>query len=374
MGKAKHFIAVAVLVVLATLFLRLVFGTMFQLPYGESAGTLSVLQLMGFQMPNAAAAEAVPIDGMFNAHYWMISFLFGLIMVLVLYSVFVFRRKPDDTEDGPHIHSNTMLEVGWTIVPTVIVIGFGIYGAVVLNDVDSPNEGEMTVKVQAQQWAWSFQYPEQEDVQSAQLVLPVNQPVVLEMESADVIHSFWVPEFRVKKDLVPGQMTTLRVTPTEEGEYKLRCAEICGAEHAQMLADVRVVGEDEFAQFIEESKFRFADLTPEERGELWYSNGYFGCEACHSLDGSDGVGPTWQGLYLREEVLTDGTVVVADEEYIRSSILEPNNQIVEGYASGVMPQNYGERFAAQEEEILASEGVEIDIIDDLIAFIKTLEE
>lgn len=371
MGKAKHFITVAVLVVLATFGLRLIFGLMFQLPY---TAELSIAQVMGFQMPSPASAEAVPIDGMFNAHYWMISFLFALIMVMVLYAAFVFRRRPGDTEDGPHVHSNTMLEVGWTIVPIIVVIGFGIYGAVVLNEIDSPNDGEMVVQVMSQQWAWRFSYPEQEDVTSAQLVLPVNQPVVLEMSSEDVIHSFWVPEFRVKKDLVPGQTTTLRITPTQTGEFKLRCAEICGTEHANMLADVRVVSQDEFAQFIEESKFRFADLTPEERGELWFSNAYYGCEACHSLDGTPGVGPTWQGLYLREERMTNGELVVADEDYIRESILEPNALIVEGYPAGVMPQNYGDRFAAQEADILAGEGVEIDIIEDLIAFIRTLDE
>ena len=149
------------------------------------------------------------------------------------------------------------LEIGWTVIPVIIVVGFGFYGMFVLNDVTAARPEEMVVKVTGQQWSWSFEYPEQDDVKSAALVLPVNQPVKLEMESTDVLHSFWVPEFRVKQDLVPGQVTELRFTPSMVGEYKLRCAEICGTDHALMLADVRVVDQATFATFIEESRFRF---------------------------------------------------------------------------------------------------------------------
>jgi cytochrome c oxidase subunit 2 len=115
-------------------------------------------------------------------------------------------------------------------------------------------------------------------------------------------------------------------------------------------------------------------LTPEQRGEYWASAEGFGCIACHSLDGNPGVGPTWLGLYGREETMTDGTTIVADDEYIRNSILNPNAQIVEGYNPNIMPQNYGEQFAARQDEIATAEGVEIDIVADLIAYIQTLSE
>lgn len=373
MNNRRHLVSAAALVIVATVLLRIIFGWMFALPYPDNAEVPQLLYYLGFATPSAASAQAVPVDGMFNAHYWMISFLFGLILVFMLYSVVVFRRKPGDTTDAAPIHGNTRLEVTWTVVPVFVVLGFGVYGAVVLNDITSPDPNEMVVRVTGRQWAWSFEYPEQDDVNSNALVLPINQPVLLEMEAEDVIHSFWVPEFRVKQDLVPGRTTYLRITPTELGDYVLRCAEICGTEHANMLAPVRVVDDAGFAQFIEDNRFRFSDLTPEARGELWASTGYYGCVSCHSIDGSDGVGPTWLGLYQRQEQLQDGSTVVADEEYIRNSILNPNEQLVAGYAAA-MPQNYEELFAEREAEILEKEGAELDIIDDLIAYIKTLEE
>jgi cytochrome c oxidase subunit 2 len=211
-------------------------------------------------------------------------------------------------------------------------------------------------------------------------VLPVDRTIVLEMESEDVLHSFWVPEFRVKQDLVPGQTTTLRITPTKLGDYKVRCAEICGTSHTNMLADVRVVSTAGFNSWAEERLQApvYADMTPEERGAIWYAEPpggqYAACSGCHSLDGTPLAGPTWQGIYGRQEPLDDGTTVTADEEYIRNSILDPNAQIVTGFQPNVMPQNFSDIFAGIEAEILATEGVEIDMIDDLIAYMQTLEE
>lgn len=356
MGRIRHILIVGLLVIASTVALRYAFTFLFALPF-------------------AASLEAGPIDVLFDAHFWMIAFLFSLIMVIMLYSFVVFRRKPGDETDGPHIHGNTTLEIGWTIVPTIVVIGFGVWGAVILNDITRPDPAEMVVEVTGRQWVWSFAYPEQGGFPSAELVLPVNQPVLLKMYSDDVLHSFWVPEFRVKQDLVPGRETLLRITPTEPGDYVVRCAEICGQAHTQMLAPVRVVDEAEFVAWVDEKNAAplFGEMTAEERGEFWHGAEGFGCVGCHSLDGSPGVGPTWQGLYLREEQMTDGTTIIADEAYIENSILNTNAQIVAGYNANIMPQNYAEQFAAREAEILASEGVEIDITADLIAFIKTLE-
>jgi cytochrome c oxidase subunit 2 len=267
------------------------------------------------------------------------------------------------------------MEIGWTIIPTFVVIGFGIWGAVTLNEITRPKAGEMVVNVTGKQWIWSFGYPEQENVQSGELVLPVDRTIVLKMNAEDVIHSFWVPEFRVKQDLVPDRETTLRITPTETGTYKLRCAEICGLNHTQMEADVRVVDAAAFQAWVDEKLAApaFAEMTPEERGAYWASAEGFGCVACHSTDGAPGVGPTWQGLYLREEQLTDGSTVIADDAYIANSIDEPNAQIVAGFNPNIMPQNYLEQFAVREQEIEAAEAIDIDIVADLIAYIKTLE-
>jgi cytochrome c oxidase subunit 2 len=352
MGKFKHPIAVAALTLITAVGLYFLFTWMFTLP-------------------EPASAQAGPIDTLFQSHFIMMAILFALIMVIMLYSVAVFRRRPDDTEDGPHIHGNTGLEIAWTVIPTLVVLGFGIYGTVVLSDITSQQDDEMTISVISQQWAWGFEYPEA-DIRSARLVLPVDQPVLLELESRDVLHSFWVPEFRVKQDLVPGTVTHLRITPTELGSYRLRCAEICGSGHSGMLADVEVVSQADFEQFLIDSAFRYSDLSPEARGEQFYVE--LGCNGCHSVDGSAGVGPTWQGIYLREELLTDGTTVIADDDYLRNSILNPNGQIVQGYNANVMPQNYPELIAELEAEIRTNEGAEIDVIADLIAFMQTLSE
>ncbi|MCA9936483.1 MAG: cytochrome c oxidase subunit II [Ardenticatenaceae bacterium] len=357
MGKYKHFIIVAVLVVLTTLGLKfLVFGPMFQLPV-------------------QASEQGVSIDTMFEGHFWMISFLFALIMVLVFYSAVVFRRKPGDETDGPHVHGNTALEIIWTVVPVFAVVGFGIWGGVTLKQLLSPVPDEMTIKVTGRQWAWSFQYPEYEDINSAELVLLKDQPVVLELSSSDVLHSFWVPEFRVKQDAVPGRTTTLRITPTMAGEYKVRCAEICGFDHANMLAPVRVLEQAEFTAWADErmNAPKFGEMTPEERGALWYSNEGFACEGCHTIDGTAATAPSWLSVYGRSEQLTDGTTVTVDDAYIRQSILDPQSQIVAGFEAVQMPADFGDQFSAKQAEIAATEGVEIDIINDIIAYMQTLK-
>ena len=356
MRRFRHIINIILLVVLATAGLRLLFAYIFALPA-------------------AASAEAGPIDTLFNGHYWMIAFLFALIMVLMLYAAFVFRRGDDDETDGPHIHGNTKLEIGWTVVPTFVVIGFGIWGAVALNEITRPKEGEMVVNVTGKQWIWSFAYPEQDNITSGELVLPVDRTIVLKMNAEDVIHSFWVPEFRVKQDLVPDRETTLRITPTEVGTYKLRCAEICGLNHTQMEADVRVVDAAGFQAWIDEKSAApdFAAMAPEERGAFWASAEGFGCVACHTTDGTPGVGPTWQGLYQRQEQLTDGSTVTADDAYIINSIHDPNAQIVSGFNPNIMPQTYLEQFTAREQEIEAAEPIDLDIAADIIAYIQTLQ-
>ncbi len=359
MNKQKHIYAVSGLIVIGSLV------------------TYFVLRAI-YKLPKAASAEAGVIDNMFTVYFGLIAFFFALIMVFMLYAVTAFRRQPDDMEDAAHIHGNTTLEIVWTVLPVLLVIGLGIWGMVTFNDLVSAKSDEIVINVTGAQWSWSFEYPEHENVVSPQLLLPVNQPVVLKMNSKDVLHSFWVPEFRVKQDLVPGYEQELRFEPTEIGDYKVRCAEICGLDHTNMLADVRVVSQTEFDAWIAErsTKPAFAEMTPEERGEIWYNGGeaaWAACSGCHSLDGERKAGPTWLGVYGRSETLEDGTTITVDDAYIRQSILDPNSQIVATFAPA-MPDVFEDPFAAKEAEILADEGIEIDIIADIIAFMQTLEE
>jgi cytochrome c oxidase subunit 2 len=327
-----------------------------------------------YRLPAQASAEARPIDQIMQAHFVMIAFLWSLIVVFMLYCIIVFRRREGDDEDGAHFHGNTALEIGWTFIPTVLVLAFGFWGAVVLGDITEAKDNEMAIEVTGQQWSWVFSYPEQDGRRTNELVLPVDRTIRLEMQAQDVLHSFWVPEFRVKQDLVPGQTTILRITPTQVGEYKVRCAEMCGFDHAAMLATVRVLTEADFNTWIAEGSVDLAAASPEERGETWTTE--FGCTACHATttDSTATLGPSWLGLFGREEQLADGSTITADEAYLVESIIDPNAHIVAGFQPNVMPPNFEQQFDQREDQILEEQGVEVDILADLIAYIASLEE
>jgi cytochrome c oxidase subunit 2 len=311
-----------------------------------------------YRLPVAASEEAVPIDQLFRGHFIAIAIVFALVVVFILYSLVVFRSRGEEDELGEFMHGNVPLEVAWTLIPLIIVLAFGVWGWVVLDEVVKAEENEQTIEVYGQQWSWTFQYPNLgEFAEDAALYLEVNQPVVLQMEARDVLHSFWVPEFRVKQDLLPNRKTTLRITPTQTGDYRLRCAEICGQLHSQMLADVHVL--DSAAYAVWETEMRaIADLPPEEQGRLrWEAN----CQSCHSSDGSPGVGPTWLDVYGSEEELVDGTAVLVDEAYLENSICNPNEHIVAGFQPNIMASDWCERLSERD-------------ITNLIEFIKSLSE
>lgn len=306
-------------------------------------------------LTQAAAVQAGPVDRLFSYHWILISVLFAIILGFMLYSFIFFRRKPGDETDAAHIEGNNTLEFAWTFIPLITVIGFAFLGSQSLSETLRIDPQAIEIKVIGQQWSWRFEYPEY-GVTSNVLIMPIDKQALLRMESVDVLHSFWVPEFRLKQDLLPGQETQLRITPNRLGNYTVRCAEICGTQHAYMLADVQVVDQAEFDRWI----ISQTDLPedPIERGAI-YSEQY-GCIACHSLDGTVVVGPSWQGVYQSQVTLTDGTTITADETYLRESILAPQAKIHDGFPSGVMPQNFGETLRE-------------DQINDIIEFIKSLQ-
>ncbi len=336
----KHFVAVGVLTAVVTV--------------AVAAGLESASLL-----PPLASAQGVIIDWLFGLHLKVIAFLFALVMVFMLYSIVVFRRKAGESGDGAHIHGNTTLEIIWTVVPVLIVAYFGYLGVVTLRDVTAAGPDEMVVRVTGSQWSWKFEYPRQ-GLTSSELVLPVNRDVRFDITSIDVIHSFWVPEFRVKQDAVPGAVNPLRVTTSVVGEYKVRCAEICGLVHAGMLAPVRVLPRADFDAWVAAETDRLAALetSAAARGAQLYETQ--GCKACHSLDGSVLVGPSWENIFGSQESLADGSAVTVDEDYIRNSILKPGEQLVEGF-NNLMPPTY--------EDMLTETDVE-----DIIAFMQSLQD
>ena len=336
-ASMRHFVIVGVLVVISTVIVSLLLNNKFLLPV-------------------QASAQAVIIDNLFSLHFKVIAFLFSLIVVFMLYSIVVFRRKPGETEDGDHFEGHTGLEIAWTIFPLAVVLYFAYLGAQSLADTRRVDPNAMVVNVTASQWQWAFEYPDS-GVSSTELHLPANRQILLKLTSLDVIHSFWVPEFRVKQDALPGAdlVKELRVTPTLIGTYKVRCAELCGKQHAYMESLVIV---EEPAAFEAWIKQQSNCGTPAECGQKWATQ--FGCLSCHSVDGTKIVGPSWKGLAGTAVKLADGSTVTADDTYLKESIVNPNAKVVEGFPASVMPQDFGARLKA-------------DQINDLIAYIQSLK-
>jgi cytochrome c oxidase subunit 2 len=309
-------------------------------------------------LPVEASVQARPIDRLFNFHYWVIAFLFSLIVVFIAYSLIVFRRRNEDDSDGQYFKGNNPLEITWTIIPLGFVIFLSYLGSVTLADTRKAEPQPLEIKVTAGQWFWRFEYPEY-GIVSDKMMMPVNTQALLKLTSLDVIHSFWVPEFRVKQDLLPGEnfVRELRITPNKIGEYKVRCAELCGTSHAYMESPVIVVSQADFDAWVQE-ELNLLGADPAARGEKWARNN--GCLSCHSLDGSVSVGPTWKGLYGATQQLADGSMATVDDAYLLNAIIKPNAQVAAGFPANVMPQNFLDTLSEQQ-------------LADIIAFIKTLK-
>ena len=207
----------------------------------------------------AASKEAGPIDKLLDVMIVLSCFVFAIVMVMFIYAIWKYRAKPGDESDGEPIHGNTKLEIAWTLIPTIIVLFGAAYSWAILDDIEEavPASEQLQVNVTAQQFAWTFEYPD-EGVTSTELHVPVDTQLDLHLTALDVIHSFWVPEWRIKRDLVPqgpgGDEVddTVQVTPTEEGTYNVVCTEYCGAGHATMRALVQVHTQEDFDAWVEE--------------------------------------------------------------------------------------------------------------------------
>jgi len=218
----------------------------------------------------------------------------------------------------------------------------------------SPKDA-IEVKVTGQKWFWTFGY-DNGIISTNELVVPVSKPVRLLMSSKDVIHSFYVPGFRIKMDVLPNRYTITWFEATHTGTFDLFCAEYCGKSHSEMIGKVRVVSDREYKEWLESNFSLGEDMTPEEWGATLYQTK--ACITCHSVDGSINTGPTLRGIGGRRETMSDGSVINVDENYLRESIIEPKAKIVSGYAP-VMPTYQG---VLRNEEI-----------DALIAYIKSLK-
>lgn len=254
-----------------------------------------------------------------------------LILVTAVMVYFVIRYRSRRHPSSENVEGGPVLEIIWTVVPTLLVIIMFIIGWQSFTQIRKVPEGAMVVRVRAQQWSWQFTY--ENGRQSEVLRVPIGGPVKLIMHSQDVLHCLYVPAFRIKEDCVPGMETYLWFTADRPGSYDIFCTEYCGLGHSGMISKVTAMPAGEF-----ESWYKKGEAGKEAQGLKHLETK--GCLGCHSIDGSKKIGPTFKGLYgSKVEVLTNGKEreVVADEEYLRKSILEPAADIAEGYQN-IMPK------------------------------------
>jgi cytochrome c oxidase subunit 2 len=282
-----------------------------------------------FWLPEQASEFAGEADWVFNFILYVSIFFFVLIVALMSLFVVRYRRRPGREMSDPSPSHNTALEVVWTSIPVLIVMFIFYFGFVAFMDMRTPPREAYEISVVAKKWSWTFKYPN--GYVDDRLHVPAGEPVRLVMTSDDVIHSLFIPEFRVKQDLVPGRFTRLWFRAREPGEYSLFCAEYCGSGHADMLSKVIVHSRADFDIWLTTAGDFLKGLPPARAGEELFARR--GCAQCHSVDGRAGTGPTVKGIWGETHRFTDGSTAVVDENYVRESILEPGVRVREGFTN-----------------------------------------
>jgi len=280
----------------------------------------------------------------------------GIIMIGGMTAFIIQYKRKTANDKTAYITHNTALEFTWSFIPFVIMMVIFYWGKVIFSELRSmPDVSEAEeIHVVGVQWAWNFKYKNGikqytkdgvsetnkiGNLEKQVMVVPKGKPVKLVMTSNDVIHSFYIPGFRNKQDVIPGRYTSLWFKAEEKGDFQVFCTEYCGLQHSQMPAVIRVVEPADYTAWLNNNKPVMAsgDGGMNEmamKGEETYDNK---CKSCHSLDGSRVVGPTWKGLYGAKREFSDGSSVDADENYLRESILNPAAKIVKGYPPAMPP-------------------------------------
>jgi len=301
------------------------------------------------QMPPQASTVAPQIDALYYFIFWGSAFFFFLIVGASLFLIIKYRRGREPRH--ARAFHNTPLEITWTAVPTVLVMIVFVWGFRGYMNLAVAPGNALEYYVTAKKWLWQIT-DSNGAVSINEMSVPVHQPVKIILRSEDLIHSFFVPAFRVKQDAIPNRYNTLWFEATIPGDYDIFCTEYCGTGHSQMLGKVHVLTQEQWQEF-EKPRGKPVGLSPEEWGAKLYETK--ACVTCHSLDGSKKTGPSFKGVFGHSVPLKDGSTVTVDEEYIRRSIMEPLSQVVAGFEP-VMPV-YGGTLSPED-------------IDALIAFIK----
>ncbi|HRE49353.1 MAG TPA: cytochrome c oxidase subunit II [Aggregatilineales bacterium] len=331
--------------------------------------------------PVQASAESVSVDALFNFMLAIAVVVFLIVEGGIIYSILRFRRRAGDETDGIPLHGNTALEITWTTIPAIIVFVLSIVSYQVFAATRAPSDDMLTVRVQGQQFQWTFFYdmppdsdpavtPELREriaqyMVSADLYLPVGRRIQAALSSRDVIHAFYVPEFRIKEDAVPGRTTNVYFTPIKPLESWVLCAELCGVGHAAMsqINRIFVVEESSYEKFVADLYAQAKETANNPRapevGKQLVAQKY-PCGTCHvigELGLKGAVGPSLNGVATRaeghaaaSEGLFGGTDAAA---YLRGSLVKPNAYVVSGYDAGLMPQNYGDPTIMSEDDLEA---------------------
>jgi cytochrome c oxidase subunit 2 len=318
--------------------------------------------------PEGASSFAPQVDFLFTVILWICVVFFVPIVIAMGYFMWVYRERPGYRGSPEALH-NTAIEITWTVVPTIVVVWVFWEGAMGYLDMARIPKGTVDVNVTAKKWQWAFKYEnggehEVIPVENASvkelplLVLPVDRDIKMIMRSDDVLHSFYIPAFRAKRDVVPGRYNYMWFHTTKEGLYDLFCTEYCGDNHSQMNAKVKVVSQEEYKKALEKAIQEPED--PLERGRLLYKRQ--GCSTCHNAgaEGASGPGPSYNGSWGKPVQLESGTEVAFDENYVRESILNPQAKARKGYGKASPMNSYAGKLKD-------------DQIDALITFIKSLE-
>lgn len=277
-------------------------------------------------MPEQASTYAGNVDFVFYFTYWASAIACVLIVAAMILMVIRYRRRPGHREQPSPAHS-TALEMTWTLVPSVVFMMIFYWGFKGFMDIATPPDNAYEIHVTGSKWNWAFSYPN--GAVSSELHIPVNTPIRMTLQSTDVIHSIFVPAFRMKKDLVPGRYNVVWVEATQTGTFDLYCAEYCGTSHSDMITVAVVHEPGAFAAWVEEAANWVTTVPPVDAGARLYKEK--GCITCHSIDGKSSTGPTFKDLFgatnheMRDKTLT------ADANYIRESIVNPGKEIVKGY-------------------------------------------
>jgi cytochrome c oxidase subunit 2 len=316
-------------------------------------GTFGALQIDWF--PTQGSTAAPKIDTLYD---WLLVAsvpMFVLVMAVAIYCVVRFRVRPGGpTGDGAPIHGNTRLEIIWVTIPFLIVTALAVYAAVVLAQIEKKQPNELQVRAIGQQFTWTFEYTQNGKKFTAnELYLPIDRPVYVKINTKDVLHSFWVPAFRLKMDAVPGQTDHVRFTPNRIGNYEVVCAELCGAGHATMRVRSAVVTKQAYQKWVQKQMNPQAaaggggavaggQTATAAQGKAIFT-GEGGCGACHALSdaGTSGtVGPKLNGIAKQGAA------------FIKQSIEDPNAKITPGFPKGVMPQDFKSRLGPEKIDAL----------------------